>query len=261
MVPPQPTGRNRSGYAGEPMDLHDLSRMLLGAAETHGWEMKEFHRAPDLELHLFHRSPRKPARRIYLSAGIHGDEPAGPLAIADLLQRDDWPPDAELWICPCLNPTGFQNRTRQNAQGIDLNRDYRSAKAPEVRAHLALLNRLPQFDLTVCLHEDWESRGFYLYELNPDCQPTLAEAVVSAVSQVCPIDPSAIIDGRAAETGIIRPNLDPASRQDWPEAFYLIQQKTRLSYTLEAPSDFELPVRVTALTTAVHAMLGAFVRR
>ena len=28
------------------------------------------------------------------------------------------------------------------------------------------LARQPNFDLAVCVHEDWESVGFYLYELN-----------------------------------------------------------------------------------------------
>ena len=65
-----------------------------------------------------------------------------------------------------------------------------------------------------------------------------------------------MIDGRPATGGIIRPELDPAKRPQWPEAFYLLQHKTRLSYTLEAPSDFPLPVRVNALVAAVNAALS-----
>jgi hypothetical protein len=45
-------------------------------------------------------------------------------------------------------------------------------------------------------------------------------------------------------------------RPQWPEAVYLASQgKTPMSYTFEAPSDFPLPVRVAALTAAVHAAL------
>jgi hypothetical protein len=45
-------------------------------------------------------------------------------------------------------------------------------------------------------------------------------------------------------------------RPQWPEAVYLVtQNKTRLSYTFEAPSDFPLPVRVAALGAAVRAAL------
>ena len=107
------------------------------------------------------------------------------------------------------------------------------------------------------LHEDWESHGFYLYEQNPEHRFSLAEPMVEAVARVCPIDPNDIIEGRAAKNGIIRPSIDVRSRPDWPEAFYLIQNKTRLSYTLEAPSDYDLTVRVNALVAAVGAAVNA----
>ena len=59
-----------------------------------------------------------------------------------------------------------------------------------------------------------------------------------------------------AKGGIIRPNLDPHSRPQWPEAFWLLTHKTRLSYTLEAPSDFPLNVRINALVNGVNAALA-----
>jgi protein MpaA len=125
----------------------------------------------------------------------------------------------------------------------------------EVRAHTAWLKRQPRFDTYFCLHEDWESHGFYLYEQNPDGQPPLAESIIEAVQQVCPIDRSEIIEERPARGGIIRPNLDPNTRPQWAEAFYLIINKARLGCTLEAPSDFPLQTRVTALVTGVNAAL------
>jgi hypothetical protein len=84
--------------------------------------------------------------------------------------------------------------------------------------------------------------------------------MVEAARQVCPIDPSALIDGREAKEGIIRPNIDPALRPEWPEAFYLFMNKTRLSYTLETPSDFPLSVRTAAMVTAVKAALTEFTK-
>lgn len=158
-------------------------------------------------------------------------------------------------MLPCLNPSGFPLNRRENVQGHDLNRDYRHFVTAEVRAHVEWLERQPAFDTTFCLHEDWESHGFYLYELNPDGRPSSAQAMIAAVSKVCPIDPSSLIEGREASGGIINPSLDPNSRPQWPEAFWLIQNKTRQSYTLEAPSDFPLPMRVAALVAAMRAAL------
>jgi hypothetical protein len=107
------------------------------------------------------------------------------------------------------------------------------------------------------LHEDWEAHGFYIYELNPDNQPSLAPTMLEAVKECCPIDLSEMIEGRPAAGGLIRPDIDPRSRPQWPESFYLLQHKTRHSYTLEAPSDFPLSVRTTALVVAVNAALLA----
>jgi hypothetical protein len=128
-------------------------------------------------------------------------------------------------------------------------------EAAETRAHIAWLERQPQFDLCLLLHEDWESHGFYVYELNPENRPSLAEAIITRVAETCPIDRSEIIEGRPAQNGIIRPNMDPHTRPQWAEAFYLIVNKTRFSYTLEAPSDFPLATRVDALVIGVNVAL------
>jgi hypothetical protein len=154
-----------------------------------------------------------------------------------------------------LNPAGIALNQRENAQGIDLNRDYRHLQSEEVRAHVAWLERQPRFDLALCLHEDWEAQGFYLYELNPDGRPSYAEKMVEAAAKVCPIDLSPMIEDREAHEGIVRPKINLADRPQWPEAFYLGTQKTRLSYTLESPSDFPLPLRVAALVAAVRLVL------
>jgi predicted deacylase len=207
------------------------------------------------------RRGKAATRHVYLSAGIHGDEPAGPLAVRRLVEEDRWPEDCALYLCPCLNPTGCEKGTRESVEGVDLNRDYRHVRTGEVRAHLDWLERQPGFDLALCLHEDWEAAGFYLYELNPDGRPSLAEAMVAGAAEACPVDPSPVIEGRAASGGIIRPSMDPASRPEWPEAFYLIQLKTRLSYTLVAPSDFPLENRVAALVAAARAGVEHFCRR
>lgn len=260
----RPLGLNRGGYLGETIEIDATLRQTLAAAHQGGWTIERLSVAPGVELPALSRSPSDPSQwapRIYISAGIHGDEPAGPLAARELLHRDLIPRQAWIWLCPCLNPTGFPRNTRTCAEGLDLNRDYRHGTTAEVRAHIAWLHTLPLFDLALCLHEDWEAAGFYLYELNPANQPSLAPDILQAVADVCPIDRSPVIDGRDAHEGLIRPNLDPATRPEWPEAFFLIQHKTRLSYTLEAPSDFQLSARVAALTQGVTAAIRSFMGR
>jgi murein peptide amidase A len=251
-------GKNHGGYHGETIDIRAVLRDIKAAAQQQGWTSELFYKTGDLELFalsLPRRSAAKTGSRIYISTGIHGDEPAGPLAALKLVQENNWPSDVEIFLLPCLNPDGFIFNTRGNADGIDLNRDYRHLESGEVTAHVRWLERQPNFDLYLCLHEDWESHGFYLYEQNPDNRPSLAEKMIAAAKTACPIDLSENIESRPAQNGIIRPNISPQERPDWPEALYLISHKSRQGYTLEAPSDFPLPVRVAALAAAVKTGL------
>jgi predicted deacylase len=247
---------NHGGYRGETIDIDRVLLESEAAARAHGLRVEQLPKSGANPLLVFHRNPPAAQRNLYLSTGIHGDEPAGPLAVRQLLQENQWPDDASVWLFPCLNPGGFRLNRRENEDDFDLNRDYRHLDTAAIRAHVTWLERQTAFVLCLCLHEDWESHGFYLYELNPDGRPSLAEVMIASAQPVCPIDLSSEIEGREAHGGIIRPSVDPAVRARWPEAFYLIQRKTRLSYTLEAPSDFPLATRVAALVAATRVALN-----
>jgi len=249
--------QNIGGYQGETIDIRAVLREFATTAMGAGWRGETFFECLDFSLTAWHRSVPSSARRIYISAGIHGDEPAAPLTALRLVRENRWPADAEIVLLPCLNPSGFLANRRENAGGLDLNRDYRHLQSPEIGAHVAWLQSQANFDLCLSLHEDWESNGFYLYELNPNHRPALAQTMVSAVAPVCPVDLATEIEGREAHGGIIRPNIDPSTRPLWPESLWLIQNRALQAYTLEAPSDFPLATRVDALTAAVRAALGS----
>jgi hypothetical protein len=251
----QRLGKNIGGYHGEGIDIQSvLSRIKLAAA-SHGWHRDSLITATGAELVAYRKGNVAGQKRLYLSTGIHGDEPAGPLAIVQLIEENHWPDHIDVWLCPCLNLTGFPLNRRENALGIDLNRDYRHFQSEETRAHALWLKQQPTFDIAVCLHEDWESSGFYLYELNPDQRPSMAESIIRDVSGVCPIEPGDIVDGWSVKHGIIRPDVNPDDRPQWPETIFLLTSKTRQAYTLESPSDFPLEMRVAAQVAAVRCIL------
>jgi len=54
---------------------------------------------------------------------IHGNECAG-LAIVRALERLPTPSGLDLWVIENLNPDGYAADTRQNAHGVDLNRNF-----------------------------------------------------------------------------------------------------------------------------------------
>ena len=254
-------GGNHNGYNGERIDIRAIIEDCESAARAHGWQVDRIDASLEMVLPAFFRPSAESGHRplnLYISAGIHGDEPATPLAARRLLQEDFWPPFANVWMCPCLNPTGFMANRRENEHGMDLNREYLHPQAKETIAHIAWMETQPSWDLCLCLHEDWESHGFYLYELNPECRPSFSRQILDAVAQVCPIDRSETIEGRPANEGLIMPKLDIRSRLQWPEAFFLVMRKTRLCYTFEAPSDFPLQPRVEALVVAVRSAIRGY---
>ena len=233
-----------------------LAARLEGAGRDAGFRVERFGEVAGHTLLALTKRTPGPRPRIYLSAGIHGDEPAPPLALLEMLEAGLFDSRAGWFICPLLNPLGFTRGTRENAENLDLNRDYKHLRSAEIQAHQRWLQRQPNFDLTLCVHEDWESTGFYLYELNPHQRGSLAEEIIAAVERVCPIETATVIDGReAAARGIIRPVSDPLLRDNWPEAIYLRAHHTTLSYTLESPSALPLPQRIAAHRAAVETAI------
>lgn len=63
------------------------------------------------------------SRRLLVVGCIHGDESAG-TAIAHRLASGTVPKQAMLWVIEDLNPDGVAAGTRQNADGVDLNRNF-----------------------------------------------------------------------------------------------------------------------------------------
>src|SRR5690625_2477570 len=137
-------------YRGEKVSVDPLLDDLQRAAEDQEFRVETFGEIDGYPLLAFSRYGPAGASSIYVSAGIHGDEPAGPLAVLELL-RTGLPHDLSWTICPVLNPTGLEKGTRENFAGVDLNRDYLPPTQPETEAHVLWLNRQRRFDLALLL--------------------------------------------------------------------------------------------------------------
>lgn len=197
------------------------------------------------------------ARHIYLSAGIHGDEPAGPLALLELMRCGFFSelPDVSWSVCPALNPSGLAAGSRENDAGLDLNRDYLTRTSEEVAAHIAWLSRFPgPPDLFLSLHEDWESSGFYFYEINDgDDVPHRAGKILAAAEPWFPPELASLIDGHATRApGWIFHPPTADEPELWPEAIYISSLGCPLSFTFETPSRSPLERRIAAHVAAVR---------
>jgi protein MpaA len=61
--------------------------------------------------------------RVLAIGVIHGNEDAG-VAIVDRLASEPVPAGVELWLVRSMNPDGQARQDRQNANGVDLNRNF-----------------------------------------------------------------------------------------------------------------------------------------
>lgn len=66
---------------------------------------------------------RRSRRKVLVVGCIHGDEAAG-VAIVHTLDREAPIRGVDLWLIPTVNPDGEAAHTRQNAHGVDLNRNF-----------------------------------------------------------------------------------------------------------------------------------------
>ncbi|MDR2862423.1 MAG: M14 family metallocarboxypeptidase [Puniceicoccales bacterium] len=238
-------------------------RRFVNTADAAGFRVVEYGTVDTLPLLVAEHTPANPRMSIYISAGIHGDEPAGPLALLTLMAQKWFAPEIAWHVLPLLNPRGMKAGIRETPDGTDLNRDYRAGSASETRAHKHWLHHGGRhYDVALFLHEDWEATGFYLYEMREAGEPDLGWRILQAVAPVTGIDQSPEIDGFPAKNGLLRPHADSSLEtvEHWPEQLFLRQNHASLSFTFETPSAMPVSARVmahlVAVKTAVNLLLA-----
>jgi hypothetical protein len=185
--------------------------------------------------------PKVPS--VYLSAGIHGDEPAAVEGLIRWAETSLGKLASWNWmIFPCLNPWGLERNIRFDAKNRDLNRLYDSKRVPQIVAQGSLMKG-SRFDLAVTLHEDYDARGFYLYEVAAK-RPHWGELLCAELISVLDADPRRKIDGHSVRNGLIRRKIKPDIMKGYPEAFLLHFQHAARTFTLETPSEECLGSRV-----------------
>lgn len=118
-----------------------VAALLAAPAEQLG---RSYEGRPIEVVHVAGEGPR-----ILVVGCIHGDECEG-IEVTRLLERSA--PKADLWILHQLNPDGYARRSRTNAHGIDLNRDFLAATQRETRIARRLILRLRP-DITLWFHQ------------------------------------------------------------------------------------------------------------
>lgn len=143
--------------AGAPRPGADGDRSVIGRS------------VDNREIVAIHRSGAGPIRaRLVVIGQVHGNETAG-MAVVRRLATADLPAGLDLWLIPTANPDGLAARTRANANGVDLNRNFPAswraskpgtatysgparASEPETRTLTAFLDQVDA-DVTLIFHQ------------------------------------------------------------------------------------------------------------
>jgi hypothetical protein len=230
---------------------HLIERWRTVAART-GMVMRRI--ATGTEYNLYCVRSRKLPREgsIYISAGIHGDEPAGTEALITwaegntrLLRRRPF------FLAPCINPWGLVNNSRADAMRRDLNRVFQEQSVAEIVALKRAMGRR-RYALGLTLHEDYDGMGIYIYELQ-GATPYWGEALLEVARAHLPADMRECIEGRESAGGLVRRALDMKLFEEigLPEAVYLHLQGCQRVFTIETPSEYGLDRRVRAQVAVI----------
>ena len=214
--------------------------------------------------------------RILLSAGIHGEEPAGVYDLLEFINRNitKYLAHFSFLILPCLNPYGFTRGVRFGSGAADLNRAFGNGDgSPEVAAVKDLLRKFPgPYRLAIDLHEtdtcmprgkdlsvENIPAGFYLYETTPNGRPVLGPAILEALrTSGYPISKRRSIYGAQCRNGLIA-SIPPGNPEyptlpefnstlDW----YLLKNSyTHHFIATETPTVWPLQRRIAAQKKAL----------
>lgn len=246
------------------MRVGEYVERLKTVARCSGFRMGFYGQVEDWALPVLQREGKVSHGHVYLSAGVHGDEPAACLALLHLLRTRALPDELDYTILPMVNPAGLAKGTRNNGQDIDLNRDFgNSPKSLETRQQLDWLAGR-KFDLAICLHEDCDGEGFYLYShFNDESLRHLDQSALESAGQVLSVDKRSVIDGMPARQGRVFPpdDLIRPDREDMPEALRLFYEfGVSAVFTTETGSTFAILDRVAAHAQATLGIIEAFLQ-
>jgi len=138
-------------------------------------------KAPIKLYSIYNRSGFK--YKVFLSGGIHGNEPAGVETLARFIESLARDPalygNISFEIVPLTNPWGWSHDVRYNRDGLDINRDLAPQRSQEARIIAGYLKE-NRYDLMIDDQEDPSASGFYMYQYAMPSQ-ALSRKVIAAV--------------------------------------------------------------------------------
>ncbi|MFH1444573.1 MAG: M14 family metallocarboxypeptidase [Candidatus Peregrinibacteria bacterium] len=199
--------------------------------------------------------PSKPT--IFISAGMHGDEPAGVHAVIRFLNTDldQYRDRFNIVALPCLNPSGFDAGTHNTASGLNINDHFgKQSDDAVIQAIEAKIKSLaPSILLALDLHEDnsGDQLGCYAHEMISRGTDRIAHQVleVLAPTDICR-QPE--IYGAQNANGVIEETVEDSQGSLGRLDLYLKTHSTQHVMSIETPSVWPLEKRIQAHLAMIH---------
>ena len=226
---------------------------------------------PIYNLHSLDASDSK--KNVLITAGMHGSEPGSVYAIMDIIETvfSKYGDVFNFTIFPCVNPAGFLRDTRENPEGIDINKsfdsDYRSQEAEILSSYLSS----KKFDIAINLHEDnpidnkpeeKNPADAYMYLVSDRMKKTLGYEVLRSISDYgYPVTNMKTVYDEICDQGLIWSSRGKNSSDIHTGTLELFLEKiTDMIFTLETPTDWNVKTRIKCLTEMSDLILEKAMR-
>jgi len=205
-------------------------------------------------------------RRVLVTGGVHGNEPAGCTWVTELVSvladRPQLYRNVSFDLVPLVNPWGWNRDIRYNREGRDINRDFASFETQEARILESLFDS-EGYDLAIDHHEDPDAGGFYLYQYAKR-DTTLSRTVIEEIRKLgYPIEQDVHMVILRTRDGLI-------DAPGWGLRYmrltgqlsitnYLRLEHSREVYTIETPTHLPMEDRLRMHRRAFQLIFGGVV--
>ncbi|MEK9179040.1 MAG: DUF2817 domain-containing protein [Patescibacteria group bacterium] len=226
------------------IDYFNYIKDLRKACKSIGLSFKkigEIHtKAGTYPLYVIVHQPNLSRKFACISAGIHGNEIAGPLSVLEFVrnQKDTIKEcRSNVIIFPVINPVGFDKNRRINYKNFDLNRHSFDKNPPKEIKLLLKFLRYKNIVFFLSLHEDIDAKEFYIiyhYRRYP-----IYNKLLRIASKYCPLMSNKTWEGDA----VVKSAILDTTKKGYMELF-MHKKGVNFNVCTETPMKLPLSTRI-----------------
>jgi hypothetical protein len=192
------------------------------------------------------------AKKILITAGLHGNEPFGVTALMEFIEKTVFDHklrnEYDFVFLPMMNPKALKNSSRLTSDHIDLNRTFSSSR--QTPQSLAIMNSLnnENFDMAIDLHGSIMREGFFIIK-SMESNEKLAQAALKNVPEEFIFKSSkenypeiipSVKDPSIPAYQLIQPGIATSFNQGTLKDYFSKELKVKNAFTFEYPGQIDV---------------------